>query len=822
VTHDPQTEDGRLEELVTDALQEMEQGRSPDLDALCVDCPELKSAVAGALALASGPAYRAHTKALGSLAGCVFDSRYVLSECIGSGAMGAVYRADDLDLGRTVALKFLRTEMLHGKENERRFEREGEVLAQLNHVSIATVHDRKRTDDGDAYIVMEYIDGISMQHALDDRAALGKEGHMPVREAVEHAAQLARALEVVHEAGIVHRDIKPSNIMLSNRGPVLIDFGIAAVGAQETLAEGTRGVGTPAYMAPEQLRGGSQVGPSVDIYGLTACLYRALTGNAPYEGTPAEVLTAIPLRDPELPATLRPDLPRDLLAILDVGLNRDLGKRYDSITQLRKDLEAFLDHEPVQARYPGAFARLGRRVRRSPAALATIAVTMAFVLSLLGYWGYGEYDRNRSARMTAAESDALAHMQPMLTLWNAADRAMPDGEPRKRERELLDRAAANALHPLPALSRRAAFLWDQGEHKAAIADIEAIAEQLPGAVTEFLAKAYRDAAATDADRPNIDGSPEPVTTDDVYLLAYHELRRRNFKAAKGLLFDSRLDEFEPALEQRLLFELEGLRRLSAEDLRKGARQLHEAVLRMEERYGRTTAMTAHLEGIALVWQQRYGEALNAIHGGLELAPHSANLLENAGIALRRLGDMDDAAEHLAKAIALRPHAKDAYKTLFWVHLIRARMGREEAQQKAVDLLESPMIPERARERLRGELDFELVLRHHLAAEHELARGAAEDALQKWRQTGHDDEFKVAVVTSLSEGRQPFTDVAKFALRDLSKWHRMVLALSLMPDQLGKEDSRWAKQLLYALVQEKAPKANLEDWVPPKISSKRQP
>jgi hypothetical protein len=81
---------------------------------------------------------------------------------------------------------------------------------------------------------------------------------------------------------------------------------------------------------------------------------------------------------------------------------------------------------------------------------------------------------------------------------------------------------------------------------------------------------------------------------------------------------------------------------------------------------------------------------------------------------------------------------------------------------------------------------------------------------------------VAVVTSLSEGRQPFTDVAKFALRDLSKWHRMVLALSLMPDQLGKEDSRWAKQLLYALVQEKAPKANLEDWVPPKISSKRQP
>ncbi len=820
MTESESSQDDRLEQLVADALHEIEQGRSPDLDALCVECPELRSAVADTLALANEPAYRLQTKAPGSLAGRVFDGRYVLSECIGSGAMGAVYRADDLDLGRTVALKFLRTEMLHGDENERRFEREGEVLAQLNHSSIATIYDRKRTDDGEAYIVMEYVDGISMQHALEDRAALGKEGRMPVREAVEHAAQLARALELVHENGIVHRDIKPSNIMLSKRGPVLIDFGIAALSANETLAEGTRGVGTPAYMAPEQLQGGAPAGPSVDIYGLTASLYRALTGNAPYEGTPAEVLAAIPLRDPELPSALRPDLPRDLLAILDVGLNRDLSQRYESIKQLREDLEAFLDHAPVKARYPGALARLGRRVRRSPAALATIAVTLLFVVGLLGYWGYGEYDRSRSNSMRAAEGGALAKGQPMLTLWNPADRAMPVGPARTRERELLDLAAANALHPLPTFVLRAAFLWDQGERAAAVSDIETIAQQLGGPVANFLAQAYRDAAATEALTPNVDGAPEPTTADDVYLLAFHEVRRRNFKVARDLLFDPRLDDYEPALEQRLLIELDGLNRLSADECTDVARQIHEKVLRMEERYGRSTAMTAHLEGIALLRQQRYEEALAAIQAGLELAPHSANLLENAGVAEHRLGALDDAVAHLTKAIALRPHALVAYRTLFWVYLARSRLGKQGDRQLAVDLLDAAVIPDRLRERLRGELDFERALAHHLDLKPELARVAADAALEKWRRTGQSDEFKVSVAANLSEGRRPFVDAAELAALDPTRWSRVLIAYALLPEETTDEEGVSIGKLLHALVQEKLPKASLNDWAPAKIPTKR--
>lgn len=804
------SENDRLEELVADALSELQQGRTPDLDALCVDCPELRSVVAETLALAKEPAYGSHKNAPGSLAGQVFDSRYVLSECIGSGAMGAVYRADDLDLGRIVAVKFLRTEMLHGKENERRFEREGEVLARLNHSSIATIYDRKRTDDGVAYIVMEYVDGISMQHALEDRAALGKEGRMPVREAVEHAAQLARALELVHEQGIVHRDIKPSNIMLASRGPILIDFGVAAFGAQGTLAEGTRGVGTPAYMAPEQLRAVGGSGPSVDIYGLTASLYRALTGNAPYEGTPAEVLAAIPLRDPELPSVLRPDLPRDLLAILDVGLNRDLSQRYDSITELREDLEAFLGHAPVKARYPGPAARFARRVRRSPAALAALAVTCVFVVGLFGVWGYDEYERARREGMQAAEDDASAQLQPMLTLWHPLDRGMPESDARSRELELLDRAAQNALHPLPTLLLRAGFLWDQGEREAAVADIEAIAARVSGPVPQFLLQAYRDAIAAQADAPNVDGAPAAATAHDVYLLAYHELRRRNFKVALQLLHDVRLDDYEPALEQRLLIQMDRLNRRSIEERKVGGRQVHEAVLRMEERYGRTTAMTAHLEGLALLMQRRYAEALDAIAVGLELAPHSANLRENAGVALRRLGGLDEAAGFLTEAIALRPHTLSAYNTLFWVHVMRARSGAADGHTQAVELLKAEVVPDRMRQRLLGELDLEKALSHLRASRPKQAQEAAEAAYQKWLVTGHNEEFKIAIVTALREGRDPFAATAQHAASDVQSWYRVYLALALMPNELGEDDTKSTKELLLALLREMAPQAKLAE------------
>ena len=808
----------RLEDLVAEALDQLAEGRSINLDALCEHDPELRAEVAEALALADGSTFTGATKAPGSLAGHVFDRRYVLSECIGSGAMGAVYRADDVDLRRSVAVKVLRTEMLLGDENSRRFEREGEVLAQLNHSSIATIYDRKQSDAGVPYIVMEYIDGISMQHALDDRKALGKEGRMPVREAVEHTVQLARALELVHEKRIVHRDIKPSNIMLANRGPVLIDFGIAALGSQETLAEGTGGVGTPAYMAPEQLRSSKDVGPSVDIYGLTASLYRALTGNAPYEGTPAEVLAAIPVRDPELPVTLRPDLPRDLLAILDVGLDRDIGRRYETMTQLREDLEAFLAHRPVKARYPGKLGLMVRKVRRSPVALTAIAAVLVFTFGLLGYWGYSELERNRELRMTAANREARAQMQPMLGLWNPADRAIQNRDERQREQSLLDLATANALQPVPSFVLRAAFLWDHGDREAAVADLQTIVDRQPSKVASFLRDAYRDAGADDV-LPNIDGAPAPETAEDIYMLAYHEVRRRNFKVVKPLLLDPRVDDYDPALEQRFLLQMDILNRRPKAERLAGARAIHAAILQMKERYGRPTAMTAHLEGLALLQQERYAEAVVAIEEGLTLSPFSANLLDNAGIALRKSGRLDEAEERLELSIAHRPHGRSAYETLFGVHIDRMVMGSKTAAGDALALLEADAFAAATRQRLRGEIDFVRAVRLHLDGQLPQAQQAAERALPMLSPKRYP--FRSAVATCLAEGRDPFADAATIAAGDTSRWSRVLLAFNLMPqDKLSEEQSAAAVKLFSRLVNDQVPAALRVDGAPVDLSSKR--
>ncbi|WP_439116215.1 protein kinase domain-containing protein [Ilumatobacter sp.] len=808
----------RLEDLVAEALDQLADGRSLNLEALCQDDPELREEVKEALALAEGSTFTSATKAPGSLAGRVFDRRYVLSECIGSGAMGAVYRADDVDLRRSVAVKVLRTEMLHGDENERRFEREGEVLAQLNHSSIATIYDRKQSEEGVPYIVMEYLDGISMQHALDDRKALGKEGRMPVREAVEHVTKLARALELVHEKDIVHRDIKPSNIMLANRGPVLIDFGIAALSSQETLADNTRGVGTPAYMAPEQLRGGKNVGPSVDIYGLTASLYRALTGNAPYEGTPAEVLAAIPVRDPELPATLRPDLPRDLLAILDVGLNRDVARRYETMTELREDLEAFLAHEPVKARYPGKVGLLVRRVRRSPVALTAIVAVLVFALGLLGFWGYSELEHNRRTRMQAAYDDVDVQFQPMLGLWNQADRKILNDEERERERALLDTATTNAWQPVPSFVLRAAFLWDHDDREAAVADMQTIVDRQPSKVASFLCDAYRNAGADDA-LPNIDGAPEPETAEEIYMLAYHEVRRRNFKVVKELLLDPRVDGFDAALEQRLLMRMDMLNRRAEAERIAGARKIHAAVLQMQERDGRATAMTAHLEGLALLQQQRYEEAFEAISGGLELAPYSANLLENAGVALRRSGRLDEAQAQLEMSIKHRPHAKASYETLFGVHMDRLRLGSETAADEAAALLQSETFPPAARRRLRGEIDFARAIKFHRDGLFSQAQRAAEQALPALSPKRYP--FRAPVAACLAEGRHPFTEAALIAARDSSNWGRVLLAFDLMPQgSLTAEQSEAAVKLFSELVHNQIPASLKVDGEPVDLSSKR--
>ncbi|GCD93238.1 serine/threonine-protein kinase [Embleya hyalina] len=231
--------------------------------------------------------------------GQLLSGRYRLSRLLGQGGMGAVWRAHDERLGRDVAIKELRLPS-HLEEPERqnriaRLDREARAAARLKHPGIITVHDRISGPDGRPWIIMELVDGGSLADLIQAQGALTPERTADV------GRQVAAALDAAHRMGITHRDIKPANILLEEERVVLTDFGIAALEGDATLTATGMIMGTPAFMAPEQVRGLPATAES-DLWSLGATLYAAVEGRAPFAGTtPSAVLVAV-ATEPPIPA----------------------------------------------------------------------------------------------------------------------------------------------------------------------------------------------------------------------------------------------------------------------------------------------------------------------------------------------------------------------------------------------------------------------------------------------------------------------------------------------------------------------------------------
>lgn len=233
----------------------------------------------------------------------LLDGRYRLQECVGQGGMARVYRADDIFLGRTVAIKMLRDEM-DGAQPSGRARSEMTVLASLNHPGLVTLYDAQLVPGRAEYLVMEFIDGPTLSARI-------AQGPLAPAEVARLAADLAEALHVVHGAGIVHRDIKPSNVLVSRTplpgsrsGAKLADFGISVLVDGARLTTPGLVIGTAAYLAPEQLRG-EPPAPPADIYSLGLVLLEALTGTRAFpeaEGIGAAMARLI--ETPEVPASL--------------------------------------------------------------------------------------------------------------------------------------------------------------------------------------------------------------------------------------------------------------------------------------------------------------------------------------------------------------------------------------------------------------------------------------------------------------------------------------------------------------------------------------
>ncbi|MCF3141964.1 Stk1 family PASTA domain-containing Ser/Thr kinase [Streptomyces platensis] len=275
--------------------------------------------------------------------------RYELGSVLGRGGMAEVYLGHDTRLGRTVAVKTLRVDLARDPSFQARFRREAQSAASLNHPSIVAVYDTGEDYvDGVSipYIVMEYVDGSTLRELLHSGRKL-----LPERS-LEMTTGVLQALEYSHRAGIVHRDIKPANVMLTRTGQVkVMDFGIArAMGdAGMTMTQTAAVIGTAQYLSPEQAKG-EQVDARSDLYSTGCLLYELLTVRPPFVGdSPVAVAYQHVREEPQKPSNFDPEITPEMDAIVLKALVKDPDYRYQSADEMRADIEAALDGQPVAA-----------------------------------------------------------------------------------------------------------------------------------------------------------------------------------------------------------------------------------------------------------------------------------------------------------------------------------------------------------------------------------------------------------------------------------------------------------------------------------------
>ena len=257
-------------------------------------------------------------------------SHYKITGKLGEGAMGEVWKAEDTDLGRPVALKFIGSHLLCDEEARQRFTREARAAASLNHPNICTIYELGEANAA-AFIAMELVEGESLDSKM-------LKGRLSIEEATGLCAQIADGLQEAHTKGLVHRDIKPQNLMLTPRGAIkIMDFGLALF--VRDVAQTRGGVGTPLYMSPEQVQG-EAVDQRTDIWSLGAVLYEMLAARPPFqEEHEAALFYSIVNEEPEPLDTPRPDLPPHLVQVVARALRKDRCERYTSAAEFRIDLE---------------------------------------------------------------------------------------------------------------------------------------------------------------------------------------------------------------------------------------------------------------------------------------------------------------------------------------------------------------------------------------------------------------------------------------------------------------------------------------------------